>query len=28
MKRRSWFEGLWANTKLFSWPFVPQNDFP
>jgi len=27
MKRRSWFEGLWANTKLFSWPFVPQNDF-
>ncbi|MEO8230862.1 MAG: IS1380 family transposase [Ignavibacteriota bacterium] len=25
MKRRSWFEGLWANTNLFSWPFVLSN---
>jgi len=22
MKRRSWFEGLWSTTNLFSWPFV------
>ena len=22
MKRRSWFEGLWSSTNLFSWPFV------
>lgn len=21
-KRRGWFEGLWSNTNLFSWPFV------
>ncbi|MDI6802922.1 MAG: transposase, partial [Bacteroidota bacterium] len=27
MKRRSWFEGLWANTNLFSWPFVVSNDY-
>jgi hypothetical protein len=22
MKRRQWFDGLWANTRLMSWPFV------
>jgi len=22
MKRRQWFDGLWANTQLMSWPFV------
>ena len=25
MKRRSWFEGLWSSTNLFSWPFVVSN---
>ena len=22
MKRRQWFDGLWANSRLMSWPFV------
>ena len=22
MKRRSWFDGLWRNSQLMSWPFV------
>jgi hypothetical protein len=26
MKRRSWFEGIWSSTKLFSWPFVLSNN--
>jgi len=26
MKRRSWFEGLWSSTNLFSWPFVVSRD--
>jgi hypothetical protein len=26
MKRRSWFEGIWSNTNLFSWPFVVSNE--
>jgi hypothetical protein len=28
MKRRSWFEGLWSSTNLFSWPFVVSNKIP
>ena len=28
MKRRGWFEGLWASTNLFSWPFVVPSDNP
>jgi hypothetical protein len=24
MKRRLWFDGLWLNTQLMSWPFVVQ----
>lgn len=26
MKRRGWFEGLWASTNLFSWPFLVTSD--
>ena len=26
IKRRSWFEGLWSSTNLFSWPFVVSNN--
>lgn len=25
MKRRSWFEGIWSTTNLFSWPFIVSN---
>ena len=25
MKRRSWFEGIWSSTNLFSWPFIVSN---
>lgn len=27
MKRRSWFEGIWSSTNLFSWPFVVSNKY-
>lgn len=26
MKQRSWFEGIWSSTNLFSWPFVVSNE--